>query len=149
VYYGCFYWYDAYYLLSRKVATICPSCYHQSVLPNYICSECDRVHTDLRPSRFGIRERKCLCETTLLTTAPDDRQELTARCKNDDCNIQLRTKEATPFCISVIGAPSSGKTAFMLSALSELKDKAAAERSWETEFLHANEEDNFAKQANA
>lgn len=147
IFFFIFFAYDSYHLRAKRIATVCPSCYHRSQLPDYLCYQCGREHTDLRPGKFGIRKRKCLCGTQLPTTALDERYELHATCKNEECKASLLTKEATPFCISVIGGPSSGKTSFIHAAVQELKEKVAAEHGWKMEFLHANEEEYFQKQS--
>ncbi len=149
IYYLVFRGYDSYKLRRNRVATVCPSCYHRSTLPNYICYHCEREHSDLRPGRYGIRKRTCLCGTKLPTSAFDQRHELHAICKNEECKASLWTKEATPFCFSIIGGPSSGKTSFVLSALRELEEKIAPERSWTMDFLQSNEEEYYHKQSNA
>lgn len=138
---------DKLFLRMNKVATVCPSCYHRSELPDYVCDKCGREHTDLRPGIFGIRKRQCLCGNHLPATSFDQRYELQAKCKNVECKADLLTKESTPFCISVIGGPSSGKTSFVLSAIRELKEKVTPRRSWNMEFLKSMEEERFQQEA--
>lgn len=146
IYFIIFRTYDTFYLRKNKVATICPSCYHRSQLPNYTCYQCDREHSDLRPGKFGIRKRKCICGTKLPTTALDKRYDLHALCENEQCHADLFTKEATPITLSVIGGPSSGKTSFLMTAMHDLKEKLIQKQAWTMEFLRDDEEKVFNNQ---
>ncbi|MDE5414061.1 TRAFAC clade GTPase domain-containing protein [Alkalihalobacterium chitinilyticum] len=137
IYLAIFYVLDQFHLKSKKVNTVCPSCYHKSELPDYLCFNCGTVHSNLRPGLFGVRKRKCQCGQDIPATYLTERHELHSVCK--ECHKPLHTKEATPFCVSVIGGPLSGKTSFVTSTIQWLRHKVAPERGWDVEFL--NEDD--------
>ncbi|MGD6831896.1 TRAFAC clade GTPase domain-containing protein [Sutcliffiella halmapala] len=137
LYLGVFYILDQFRLKSKKIETVCPSCYHKSELPDYVCYGCGVSHTNLRPGLFGVRKRKCQCGQVLPATYYTQRQQLEAKCKG--CQKTLRVKEATPFCVSVIGSPSSGKTTFVTSMIRNLQEGVAAESGFEADFLYEEE----------
>jgi len=140
VYFLIFYIYDSYYLRTRKISTICPTCYTYSTLPYYLCHHCERIHKNLRPGRFGIRKRTCACGAILPTTALDQRYKLQAICTNDACQTAFLANELTPITISLIGGPSSGKTSFILSAIHEFMTKNQPTNALTANFLQAKDE---------
>lgn len=141
--------YDTYHLRSKKIATICPICYTKSELPVYLCPHCDREHPNLRPNKYGIRKRQCECGELLPTSSLDNRAQLRAKCSNIDCQKELQTMEASPFVISAVGPPASGKTSFLTSAIHELKEVTAPNNGWQFDFLNDRDQTLFQNQSNA
>src|SRR5437762_3668943 len=57
-----------------------PYCYARSSLPVFICNNCRRRHTQLRPNTFGIWSHRCECRTKLRTLDRFGRKKLERRC---------------------------------------------------------------------
>ena len=130
------------HMLFRGIFTACPRCHHKSDLPHYLCPQCKVVHTRLIPSSYGILKRVCNCGYELPCFFPQRRTRLKdyARCPNSDCHHMLRTEEATPICIPIVGGPSVGKTCYLFSATYDFLKHVAPRKNWKTRFLNTQNE---------
>ena len=129
---------DKLYRFWRHTFIACPLCYHKTDLPHYICPKCQRVHTNLIPSSYGILTHRCLCGTQLPTTSFHGRNKLPTLCP--ECQSEIKTETATPICIPIVGGPSVGKTCFLFSAVKGLIEEVAPKKSWQIRFLNDNNE---------
>jgi hypothetical protein len=104
---------DLIYLKSHKIFSTCPICKAKFLLPSFICPSCGAVHTELRPSKYGILKRQCNCGATMPTTFANGRNGLPAICSNQECARPIFGIGSRPICIPVIGGRNTGKTAFI------------------------------------
>lgn len=109
---------DRVYLLLNGIFIACPKCKEKSRIPTYICSSCGEKHTKLYPGKYGIFHRVCKCGNKLPTMNINGRRLLQAECSS--CGHPIKSKEATPICIPIIGSPSVGKTSYIGAAMKEL-----------------------------
>lgn len=117
---------DWLYRVTHKISSKCPNCQHKFKLPVYECPKCNRKHTELIPSVYGIFKRKCLCGNKLPTTFFNGRHKLPAKCP--DCGFVVRDGgRHVDVCVPVIGGPHAGKTCFVYMAISELQKLAPKE----------------------
>ncbi len=124
---------DKVYRLSRRVFLACPICHFKADLPHYRCPSCGDIHSRLIPSSYGILKRKCQCGNKLPTTFFNGRSKLPAFCPN--CQHEIKTGEATPICIPIVGGPSVGKTCFLFSAVKSFIEEVAPQNAWNIRFL--------------
>lgn len=124
---------DKIYRFWRSIFVACPVCHFKADLPHYICPNCKQKHTLLIPSSYGILKRRCQCGELLATTFFNGRNELPAICSN--CKTEIKTREAAPICIPIVGGPSVGKTCFLFSAVNGFFKKIAPENAWKIRFL--------------
>lgn len=109
------------YLTLRGFLTVCPSCHAQTPLPVYLCDGCGVEHHRLLPSSYGILYHRCTCGHRLPATFFLNRGRLPAKCGRCG-NFLLRAHtETRKIFVPVIGGPSTGKTAFLVSLVDELK----------------------------
>lgn len=118
----------------KKIRSACPHCQNKFALPYYQCPSCGRLHTKLKPSKYGILKRECDCGRKLPTTFFNGRQKLTAICPF--CGEPIKGGGYnTSVSIPVIGGPSSGKTCYLNMALRELEKIAEPELGYEYEYI--------------
>jgi len=101
------------YLKTNKVFSVCTFCKEEFLLPTFICTTCGALHTDLRPSKYGILKRECNCGTKLPTSFMNGRNALPAICSNPECAHPMFGTGSKPICIPVVGGRNTGKTAFI------------------------------------
>ena len=119
--------FDFQFCLLKKFSNICPHCQSRFMMPTYQCGTCGALHTQLRPSKYGILKRRCKCGTKLPTTFFNGRQKLLAVCPN--CFYSLKDGgQHREISIPVVGGPSSGKTCFITTAISQIGKIAPANR---------------------
>ncbi len=121
------------YLTLRGFLTVCPSCHAQTPLPVYLCDGCGAEHHRLLPSSYGTLYHRCTCGHRLPATFFLNRGRLPAKCARCG-NFLLRAHtETRKIFVPVIGGPSTGKTAFLVSLVDELRgpvDSAGQELSF-------------------
>jgi TPR repeat protein len=101
-----------------------PGCHKKSPLPVYWCPQCNREHTQLWPSKYGIFKRTCECGEKLPCTFFNKRGKLRATCPH--CGGSINTEEGTPLIIPIIGPPNAGKSTYLYSMLSILIEEFTA-----------------------
>ena len=112
----------------HRIFMACPSCMQKYDLPYYICPKCGKLHTDLRPSVYGIWKRTCECKEELPTNFYNGRRHLKSVCPNPSCPSRkgrgeaAAFRESRPICITMIGGRSVGKTTFIGAFFNQLKD---------------------------
>ncbi|SDA15438.1 hypothetical protein SAMN02910447_00929 [Ruminococcus sp. YE71] len=114
---------------AKKITNRCDFCKAEYDLPVYFCPKCGIPHRYLRPSKFGIFYRTCVCLEKLPVTAGGKcadgkkRSQLTAACPK--CGKSDRSSETRPLGIPLIGGVNAGKTTFKTAFLySFLNDEA-------------------------
>lgn len=109
----------------------CPHCYEVNAYPVYHCpggagGPCDRTHRDIRPGKYGVLRRRCLCGRRLPTTVLTGSHRLPAYCRHcgrQMCDDTGRYRELT---LPLIGGVKAGKTRLMAAALLSLAQAAEA-----------------------
>ena len=95
---------------------VCPECGRSSQRPDYYIGA--KKVAGLCPSTKGIFRTEMEMSDYPCFGSKGGRKELTQTCP--ECNVNVSTKEGRPFVVSVAGAPSSGKTSFVLETTGEL-----------------------------
>lgn len=128
--------FDGFVLWLQSVYMLCPKCHNLTHRPIYICEKCGTEHRNLLPWFGGIFYRKCSCGKYLPTTRILGRTDLIAVCPDPACGQVLgrRAEDSQIIAFSVVGGPSSGKTAFLMAAVNELTGKIARFRRWNIEI---------------
>jgi len=110
---------DSVLCMFKRITSYCSICQAKFNLPTYKCPKCGKLHTELRPSVYGILKRKCLCGTKLPTTFFNGRGKLTAVCPV--CGELVKDGgQHSEIMIPIVGGPRSGKTCFINMAINEL-----------------------------
>ncbi|MCR5123005.1 MAG: ATP/GTP-binding protein [Ruminococcus sp.] len=122
----------------KHVSYRCDKCKEEYSLPVYICPVCGVPHMKLRPTKFGIFHRRCLCGTVLPCTAvtktadKQKRSDLTARCPY--CGRSDRAKMSRPLGVALIGGVAAGKTTFKTAFLYKFINEDAIRYGLKTSF---------------
>jgi Double-GTPase 2 len=125
---------------------ICPWCYRRSSYPSYECPNCRRLHSDVRPGRYGVMRRRCQCRETLPTLLILGSYRLPAMCTNrPTCGRQMsdETGRFAEFVLPFFGGQSAGKTRLMAAMIMGLheagRDQGASVRLADDETRHSYE----------
>ncbi|MCB1037558.1 MAG: transposase, partial [Acidobacteria bacterium] len=124
------------YIAVKGFFSVCPECHEKMPLAHYLCPRCGEVHRRLIPSSYGILRRTCLCGEKLPTTFWGGRGAIPARCPWSECQHLLSASiaESRKHFIPIYGGPAVGKSAFLVSGVSELIDQMPS-RGFECFFL--------------
>ena len=131
--------FDRVYRALHKVRFICPICREVFPLPVYVCPVCGLKHRDLKPGKFGVRHRRCLCGTLLPLTVhakgqiEDDSgkksvtlHDLYMICPSPSCRAESHPGVARPTGTLILGPTASGKTclhaALLHTMIQDFKD---------------------------
>ena len=116
---------DSGMLRVKNIKMTCPHCYERVTYPAYKCSkdDCEHVHHDIRPGKYGIVRRRCLCGTKLPTLLLLGSAGLAAYCPYGNCGLALehRPGEAREVVLPFFGAAGAGKTRLMYGIVALLK----------------------------
>jgi len=94
---------------------ICPKCKREFYKPNIKC-KCGLVVSYPSPDAHGIKSHTCNNGHTIpCTNADGARSKLQAVCPH--CKKEIKTRDAKPVAISMVGAVGSGKTTMMISGV--------------------------------
>ncbi|WP_199742453.1 TRAFAC clade GTPase domain-containing protein [Streptomyces triticirhizae] len=102
---------------------LCPHCYERVPYPSYYCPEegCGRRHNDIRPGRYGILRRRCLCGRRLPTLIMTGGYRLQAVCVHCDSRMSQETGHYPELVVPLIGGTAAGKTQLMAALLMTLE----------------------------
>ncbi|NPV66204.1 MAG: hypothetical protein HPY64_03565 [Anaerolineae bacterium] len=103
----------------------CPNCHAQMRIPVVICPACDRRHTRLWPSVYGVFYHTCDCGERLPTLDLLGRRRLVQRCPVCDSVLNEAIGRATNLHIPIVGGPSAGKTHYLVATVRELIERYA------------------------
>lgn len=107
----------------KQISSQCPVCQIRVGLPAYKCPKCGVLHTELRPSQYGILQRRCQCGNKIPTTFFNGRQKLAAFCPG--CGHNLKDGGIhSELMIPVVGGPSAGKTCLINMAINQIEKVA-------------------------
>ena len=122
----------------KHVSYRCDRCKEEYPLPVYLCPVCGIPHRKLRPTKFGVFHRRCLCGTKLPSTAvtktadKKKRSDLPAHCPF--CGRSDKAKISRPLGVALIGGVAAGKTTFRTSFLYKFINEDALRFGLKTEF---------------
>lgn len=100
----------------RSITYICPRCYHKIGLLYYHCDKCGAIHKKLVPGSYGLIRRRCKCNHKIPTFDLVGRSKLPKSCPA--CGFHIMGDDAKTFHVALIGGVSTGKTSYMMSAIS-------------------------------
>lgn len=113
----------------------CTECHMQMEIPVYTCPnpKCGKEHTRLRPSIYGIFHHRCnnkltdgsICGEKIPTGDWWGRKEIEQRCAVCEEKLIPAIGRGRNVHLPIVGAPSVGKTNFIVSALDELQSDFA------------------------
>lgn len=116
---------DFVFCFLHRFSNICPRCQRKFKMAAYKCPACGAIHSQLRPSKYGILKRKCDCGNKIPTTFFNGRQKLTAVCPECLCDLKDGGQHIE-ISIPVVGGPNSGKTCYITQAISQIEKVAAS-----------------------
>jgi hypothetical protein len=118
---------DSALLRIRGIRMTCPNCYRHIAYPSYRCSGCGVLHHDIRPGRYGVLRRHCVCGRSLPTLLILGSHRMTAFCPFEDCGVQLpeHLGTAAEATVAISGGPNAGKTRLLTVIVMALMDHAA------------------------
>lgn len=120
---------DAALLHLRRIQITCGSCHHRVSYPVYACPRagCSLRHDDVRPGRFGILRRTCLCGARMPTLIVLGSHRLQAFCPYCDHALVDSTGTAPELIAPLLGATGAGKTRLMLALVMAFEQLASVE----------------------
>ena len=106
---------DSLFLAVRHIKLRCAACFQRIPYPAYLCPnpECEHIHWDIRPGRYGVLSRTCDCGRTMPTMLLSGAaRKLEAICPYRACQypLEYRPGEARETVLSIFGAKGAGKT---------------------------------------
>ena len=120
---------DTVLLRVRAIFIHCPGCWRRVPYPSYECSSstCRARHADVRPGRYGILRRTCVCRQRLPTLILLGSYRLAAFCPFESCGVRLpdRSGTAPEIHLPLLGATAAGKTRLMLALVLTLEQTAS------------------------
>ena len=141
--------FDNIYYSVKKISRRCDNCNKVYKLPVYVCPNCGVPHLSLRPGKFGVLKRRCVCGYVLpcfqkgKTKDNLSRKELEAFCPY--CRKSDKSKDSRPLGIALIGGTSAGKTTFKTAFLYEFVNDYSLRYGIDVSFLSEREEKDFAE----
>lgn len=111
---------DRFYLMTKRITSICPHCKKNYRIPEFACPDCGRRQHNLIPSSYGVFRRKCACGKKLPTTFFNGRSRLEAYCPS--CGEALVSSDSRQLGLTMVGASSAGKTALITSFFHQIRE---------------------------
>jgi hypothetical protein len=130
-------------LSARGITIECAHCHNRVLRPVYECHSCGAQHKRLLPGSLGVFRRVCRCGESLPTLLVGGKLALHSRCSHCDDRLPIKGLSAPTFHIPVVAGPSAGKTAFMITSVARLFDRAAGVPEDELEFADQRAKDRF------
>ncbi len=123
VLFGLFWVIDRLTLHARKLSNHCPHCNENSLIPEFVCPYCGKIHKKLSPNRYGVFNHQCECGCVLGATYFTGKSRLHAICPH--CGEPFKTAATRPLTLQLVGGTSSGKTVYLASLFHAINDKAS------------------------
>ena len=127
----------------RGITIECSRCHKRVTRPVYECHSCGSQHKRLMPGTLGVFRRVCRCGASLPTLLVGGKLALRARCSHCDDELPIKGLSAPTFHIPVVAGPSAGKTAFMITSVARLFDRAAEMPEDDLEFADPRARERF------
>ena len=100
----------------------CPNCNEMSIVPQYLCPHCGKVHKHLIANKYGISNHRCLCGCYMGSTYLSGKSKYTKICPR--CGEVFGTIATVPLTLQLVGGTSAGKTVFTAALLEEINSRA-------------------------
>ena len=149
------------YLKIKSVSFRCQKCTHAYDIPVYCCPKCNINHIRLRPGRYGVFKRKCVCGSILPLTVKATGKYPTGSTANQNywtkfniadmksrcphCGNEDNAGITHPISIALIGGASAGKTTFKVAFLKDFLDEETVKYNIDFEFPNAEYENEFKR----
>lgn len=104
----------------------CPWCYHKNPYPAYQCGQCQRLHHDIRPGRYGVLGRRCACDARIPTLILLGSYRLNAYCVYCRRQMSDETGRFPEVELPLLGGRAAGKTRLMAAMLLDLASPGGA-----------------------
>lgn len=117
---------DAGRLLIRRISMSCPSCHEPVAYPDYACpgDGCGHRHRKIRPGRYGLFRRVCMCGARLPTLLLLGSGSMASFCPRCEHPLTEFSGSAVEVVLPVIGATAAGKTQLMLTLVAAIGELA-------------------------
>jgi len=116
---------DSGILYTRHIQVRCVACFERMPYPAYLCPnpECEHIHWDIRPGRYGILRRTCTCGTRMPTALLlGSAQKLDAICAHRACRhpLEYGPGEEQEIILPIFGSKGAGKTLLLRGIIKTL-----------------------------
>lgn len=149
------------YFKAKQINFRCPVCKKEYKIPAYLCPECGISHIRLKPGRYGLFRRRCLCGAHLPLVAKvngyikkydstgsrykstikfGDLHSTCPHCGNEN-NVGL----SHAISIALVGGTSAGKTTFKVAFQYEFLENETERLGVDFSFPDESSEDEFKK----
>lgn len=144
---------DRLYYKINKIETRCTNgaCKANFVIPIYACPKCGTPHRSLRPSKWGIFHRKCICGEMLPCLVhgktrdkakPLTRADFPAFCP--ECH-EMVSGQSRPLGVALLGGVNSGKSTFKTAFLFRFIEESATNHKLDVELPDSETEQEYAE----
>lgn len=118
---------DSGVLFVRHIRVRCVACFERIPYPAYRCPDpdCEQIHWDIRPGRYGVWRRTCECGRRMPTLLVlGSARQLEAICPYRACRQPLahRPGEVQEIILPIFGAKGAGKTLLMYGIVKMLRE---------------------------
>jgi hypothetical protein len=114
----------------------CPSCYTEMLVPSYLCSGCETLHTQLIPGLYGIFSHRCItCNTRIPTLDIFGRRKLRRFCNHCHHPLPDAIGQGRTIHIALVGGTSAGKTTYITTALQLLMQTSMKQNQCEIAWI--------------
>jgi hypothetical protein len=116
---------DSVFLSARHIQLRCVACFERIPYPAYRCPnpDCEKIHWDIRPGRFGVLRRTCECGTRMPTALLfGSARKMKAICPHRACQhpLEHRPGEAPEIILPIFGSRGAGKTLLLCAIIRTL-----------------------------
>jgi hypothetical protein len=122
---------DSGLLRIKNIRIHCPHCGERVPYPGYLCPgspQCTNWHRDVRPGRFGIIRRYCLCGKRMKTLLLFGSAQMTAFCPRCGTLWQHHPGTDPEIVLAFFGAPGAGKTRLLSAMIMQLTNWTAGKK---------------------
>ena len=106
---------------------MCPSCHRRVAFPRYRCPGCSRMHSDVRPGRYGVLRRRCQCGHKLRTLLIVGSYRQPAFCTECGRQMSDETGRFGEIVLPLLGGIGAGKTRLMAAMITSLHEVGPAD----------------------
>ncbi len=119
----------------------CPSCYTEVLVPSYLCTGCETLHTQLIPGPYGIFSHRCItCNTHIPTLDIFGRRKLRRLCNHCRHPLPDAIGQGRTMHIALVGGTSVGKTTYITTALQLLMQTSMKQNQCKIAWVDSGQE---------
>lgn len=152
---GIILFFETMYFKAKQINFRCTVCKKEYKLPRYTCVVCGTSHTRLKPGRYGIFRRRCLCGAHLPLVAKVKGSyrssvgtknkillsDLHAMCPY--CSSENNAGLSHAISIALVGGTNAGKTTFKVAFQYELLENEMPRLGVDSAFPDKSSEDEY------